>query len=341
MNWPIFTAMKCAVVLSCWCCPGTGLGQTAIPQAVDVPQQSGADVAGSTLAALASATELADALASGDEIIILEIGAKRESYDQGHVPGARYVDWIKDITDPHSPDRYNLLDLKSMTALMSRLGVANDSHIVVYDRFASRLSTRMYWTLKVWGHDRVQVLDGGWGAWSGNRSATTAVPDIVPTRYRVATEHKRLRADAQRVAKIVDTSSGYLIDGRPVEQFTGEKPGVVFHTGKPHQKSGHIPGAINVPWKDNLNADGTFKSAVELRALYADKGLTHGAMGEANRPVIAYCNEGLHAAMPWFVLGVILEFEDVSIYDDSMAQWANSERPVQKEPTGNHSGDSK
>ena len=108
----------------------------------------------------------------------------------------------------------------------------------------------------------------------------------------------------------------------PPEQFTGEQIGRVFHTGKAHAKRGHVPGAVNVYWKDNFNEDGTFKSIESLRRLYRERGVKSGTT------VVTYCNEGLHAAPPWFVLKELLGFDDVRVYDDSMSEWANEAKPM-------------
>lgn len=275
------------------------------------------------VAPLISVSALAQKIDAGDKVCLFEIGDNRKRYDQGHIEGAHFLHWVNDIIDPQQSDRYNILDQASIEELLSKLCVANDSHIVVYDRFASRLSARMYWTLKFYGHDKVQVLDGGFAKWSLRQPITKVVPKVEPTNYKVATIGHELRADAQRIEELLRSSSGTLIDGRPVKQFTGEEPGAVFHTSKPHQNKGHIPGAVSIPWKENFKADGTFKSALELKKMYRQRGM------DSDGPIVTYCNEGLHAALPWFVASEILECEDVSVYDDSMAEWANSDRPVE------------
>jgi thiosulfate/3-mercaptopyruvate sulfurtransferase len=124
-----------------------------------------------------------------------------------------------------------------------------------------------------------------------------------------------------------------LIDGRPADQFSGEQPGTVFHTGKEHKHRGHIPGAVNVFWKDNFNPDGTFKSKQELKKLYANAGVA------ADQCVVTYCNEGLHAAPPWFVLTEILGYDDVRVYDDSMSEWGNSDQPTETSAATNRATD--
>jgi thiosulfate/3-mercaptopyruvate sulfurtransferase len=276
----------------------------------------------SQLSPLISVSALAEKIEAGDEICLIEIGDKRERYEQGHIKGAHFLHWVDDIIDPRHSDRYNIPDQASIEALLSKLGVTKDSHIVVYDRFANRLSTRMYWTLNFFGHDTVQVLDGGFPSWSNSQVITGVLPMVERTNYKVTTVQQDLRANVQRVEKVVQSSSGTLIDGRPVKQYTGEEPGAVFHTSKSHQNKGHIPGAVNIPWKNHLKKDGTFKSVAELKEMYRAGGI------DSDGPIITYCNEGLHAALPWFVASALLKCKNVSLYDDSMAEWANSDRPV-------------
>ena len=323
MKQHIFVAIICLTIELSSCCSVFAQTVTAGAE-LPLSQSSQLKTADREMKPLISVAALAQKMEAGDEICLIEIGNKRKRYDKGHIKGAHFLHWTKDIIDPKRYNRYNVLEQASLEALMSKLGVANDSHIVVYDRFSSRLSTRMCWTLKFWGHDNVQVLDGGFAKWSSSRQPVTdVVPKVEVTNYQVKTTRHELRVDAQRVEELLSSSSGTLIDGRPVKQFTGEESGTVFHTGKQHQNKGHIPGAINIPWKDNFKKDGTFKSVLELKEMYHQSGM------DSDGPIVTYCNEGLHAALPWFVASALLDCENVSIYDDSMAEWANSDRPIQ------------
>lgn len=324
MKQHIFVAFVClAIQLSAFC---FAFAQT-VPEGAESPLSPSVQrkTADRELTPLITVSALAKKIEAGDEICLIEIGEKRKQYDQEHIKGAHFLHWVNDIIDPQHQGRYNIIDQEALEALLSKLGVANDSHIVVYDRFSSRLSTRMCWTLNFWGHDKVQVLDGGFAKWSSSQPVTDVVPKVESTNYKVATIRHELRADVQHVEELVRASSGTLIDGRPEKQFTGEEAGTVFHTKKPHQNKGHIPGAVNIPWKENLRPDGTFKSALELKRMYRQSGMA------TDGPIVTYCNEGLHAALPWFVASALLDYENVSVYDDSMAEWANSDRPLQME----------
>ena len=272
---------------------------------------------------LISADEL-HAISADADLRVLEIGRQRKAFDAGHVPGAQYVDWINDITDPAKPERYNIADSATIAKLLSRLGIQNDSRIVVYDRLASRLSTRMYWTLKSYGHEKVQILDGGYSVWAKNYEVTKNVWQFRPTAYKAQAQNKKFVTDLEFIKQNLNDPKLKLVDGRPVDQFTGKAPGKVFHTGRAHKKRGHIPGAESVFWKENFDAEGKFKSKKELEAIYSARGIN------GDQCVVTYCNEGLHAAPPWFVLREILGYNDVRLYDDSMSEWGNSDQATER-----------
>lgn len=254
---------------------------------------------------------------SKPNVRLLEVG-KRDAYEQGHLPNAVFVDWILDITDARLPDRYNLVPPEQFEALMSRLGIGRDTVVVLYDRFESRLSTRMFWTLRCYGHQQIRILDGGLNAWkNAGLSLSEREPQFETTQYRIDSADPQLEATRKFIDERLGDERFVLIDGRPSVQYSGEEPGKVYHTGKPHSRRGHLPQAVSIPWQANLGVDGKFKSVSELRKLYKPCLPTNDAT------VVTYCNEGLHAAHPWFVLTELLGCDDVRLYDDSLSEWAN------------------
>lgn len=266
---------------------------------------------------------------SDESVRVIEIG-KRDSYASGHLPHSFFVDWIVDITDHELPERYNILPRERFEDLMGRLGVTPTTTLVLYDKFESRLSTRMFWTLRYYGHQPIKILDGGARAWvESGRPLSAEVPTVRPTVYEVELVEPKLRAKRQFIRNRLDRTRLVLIDGRPSEQYTGEEPGAVYHTGTQHARLGHIPEAINVPWKQNLTPDGRFKSVNELRKIYISRSVINGPT------IVTYCNEGLHAAHPWFVLTELLGYDNVRLYDDSLSEWANTtdEPMIVKKPT--------
>jgi thiosulfate/3-mercaptopyruvate sulfurtransferase len=298
---------------------GIGCELSASPQ-----QQTGGTETGIVdESPLLTAAELHGLIVSGKEgICILEPGKKVSDYRQGHVPNALFVHWVDDMTDPDNSDRYNVPQPEQFAALMSRLGIKDDDQIIIYDRMSSRLSTRLFWTLKYFRHKDVKILDGGFAAWKKQFELSKDISTPEKTSYKIDTVQSDIVAQIEFVKGRLNDRSVRMVDGRPVAQFTGEKAGKVFHTAKEHSRKGHVPDAVSIFWQDNFNNDGTFRSTEQLRALYQNAGVL------PDQCVVTYCNEGLHAAPPWFVMTQLLGYKDVRLYDSSMAEWAESDSPI-------------
>ena len=256
-----------------------------------------------------------------EKVRLISLGQTENEFRKGHIPNALFVDWKTQISDPSHTDLFNLPPQKNVEDLLSSWGVTPKMTVVISDNRSNRISTRLFWTLKVHGHQKIKILDGGLQAWQrSGKQLTTSVISVVPTAYKLALQRKKTAAanivDTPTVSKSIGTDV-VLIDGRPKPQYTGAQLGIAFHTNKPHKRVGHIKSAINVPWKANFTKDGKFKSVEELRAVYAEAGVT------SDQQIITYCNEGLHAAPAWFVLKELLGFPNVKLYDDSMGVWAN------------------
>jgi len=250
-----------------------------------------------TLAPLISAAELSELLKSDTTgLRVLEPGINSDAHAGGHLPSAQFVHWVDDMTNSKDVVSYRNPAAAEFVSLMSRLGIESDDRIVIYDRLSSRLSTRLYWTLRYFGHANVQVLNGGFEAWNRSFELSTDNPEVAESQYKMAVTNDQLLAEMKFVSERLNDPKARLIDGR----------------------------AVNVVWASNFNEDGTFKSSEKLKALYQDVGVL------PDQCVITYCNEGLHAAPPWFVLTQLLDFKDVRLYDSSMAEWAKSEYPLEK-----------
>ena len=263
---------------------------------------------------------------SNDNLCIIDLAFRKTNYETGHIPGAFYLDWRTEIIDSKNSHLYRLPTQKQMEQLLSKMGVDAKTLIVLTDNMANRAAVRMFYTLKYFGHDKVRILDGGTDIWKASkRELTTDKPEAKPSTYKITEKRDEYFVRLEAVQEAID-SEMQIIDGRPMQQFSGEKPGKVFHTNKPHKRLGHVPNSKNVPWKENLNKDGTFKSIPELRKLYESNGI------DLDENLITYCNEGLHAAMPWFIIRELFGNKDVQLYDDSMAEWANrDDTPLDKD----------
>lgn len=251
-------------------------------------------------------------------IVLLSLGNTRENYNQAHIPTARFLDWTQDMSDQNKPELFNVLTPAVFEKLMQRLGINVNSTIVLYDNMSSRLSTRMFWMLRYYGHKEIRILDGGRDSWErSDRDLVSTLRKIQPTDYQIMAINESLITYKPYIESRLTDKKLTLVDGRPFDQYTGQITGETFHNGIAHKYPGHIYGAKSVPWQENFNKDGTFKTAVELRDVYAAHDIDH------RKTIVTYCNEGLHAAPPWFVLKEILGFDDVRLYDASMAEWAN------------------
>jgi thiosulfate/3-mercaptopyruvate sulfurtransferase len=269
---------------------------------------------------------------SNPTIRIIEVDVDPKQYAAGHIPGAIGLDWAKDLQDPV---RRDIPTGDQLSSLLSSRGVGNEHTIVLYGDSANWFAAYAFWVLKLYGHRDVRLLNGGRALWL-NDSSLPLTPEVVdhpPTTYRPTQPDETLRA---RVSEVLVSASGaarvaaggakllQLVDVRSPDEFSGKiiaPPGM----NETAQRAGHIPGAVNVPWAQATNPDGTFKSADELRTLYGGKGLTPGA------PTVAYCRIGERSSHTWFVLKYLLGFDNVRNYDGSWTEYGNLiGAPIQK-----------
>lgn len=185
---------------------------------------------------------------------VIDIAQIPEEYARGHIDGAHFVDWRTEITDPTTPELFNLPPQAMYESLMDRLGVSPESTVVLYDNFNSRFATRVFWTMRYYGHRSIKILDGGRGAWeAAGFELVSETPTVATSDYRVSTINTELLAELPFIKSRLATDGFGIVDGRPRAQYTGEAPGVVYHTGTEHAARGHIYGAQNVPWATNLS----------------------------------------------------------------------------------------
>lgn len=240
----------------------------------------------------------------------------RADYDTNHIPGALFVDWTRDITDPDSPNGTQIARPDVYAALMSRLGVGADTFVVAYDDTGGMLAARLWWTLNVYGHRQAAVLDGGWIKWTAeNRPVTAEVPDVTPAiftpRYDPA-----LRRTIDQVQAALDDESTALLDVRTIEEFTGQTSRA--------RRMGHIPGALNFPRAQMLAPDSTLLPLERLRARFTELKLNNHD-GE----IIVYCNSGASASFGLLALRAA-GISNATVYDGSWKEWGNdNNRPIE------------
>lgn len=246
-------------------------------------------------------------------------------YDVGHVPGAVKVDWHTDLQHPLNRD---YLDEESFAKLMREKGISPDTTVVFYGDKNNWWATYALWVFRLFGHDRVKIMDGGRKKWDDEeRPTTTDYPSYPPTDYPVPTrDDERIRAFREDVLAHV-RKHGQLVDVRSPEEFRGEKLHMPEYPQEGAVRGGHIPGARSMPWARAVNPDtGEFRSADELKELY------EGQLGLAPaEETIAYCRIGERSSHTWFALSYLLGWPKVRNYDGSWTEWGNSVRlPIER-----------
>jgi thiosulfate/3-mercaptopyruvate sulfurtransferase len=236
-------------------------------------------------------------------------------YAMGHIPGAIELDWVSDL---QNQVRRDFLNREEFGALIGSKGISRDHTVVFYGDKNNWYACYTFWLFTYYGHPDCRVMDGGRAKWEAEGRRTTREAPTYPAVEYVASEpDASVRAFRDDVLRAVEAGATNLVDVRSQQEFTGE---VIHMAGYPQegaQRAGHITGAKSIPWGQAANPDGTFKSAVELKAIYEGKGIT------PDRPTISYCRIGERASHTWFALTYLLGYDDVSTYDGSWTEWGS------------------
>jgi thiosulfate/3-mercaptopyruvate sulfurtransferase len=257
---------------------------------------------------------------------LLDVRLDVWSYLKGHLPEAQYLN-VETLRASRGGVPVQLLDAPQYRAIFRRLGLEPGIPVVVYSAGESLNidATWVTWLLGAMGHPRVYLLDGGYYKWSlEHREIARRYPDVAPAgRWWDARAFTPDTASLAEVRRVSAQGGAVLLDARPPEQFVGDEG--------TQMRRGHIPGALNHWWQDDLETSGfgrVFKPAEALRAAYAAQGIT------PDRDIILYCNTSTEASHLWFALRALLGYPRVRIYAGSWTEWAEREElPIATGPS--------
>ncbi|GIF47035.1 thiosulfate/3-mercaptopyruvate sulfurtransferase [Asanoa ferruginea] len=251
-----------------------------------------------------------------DGLVVVESDEDVLLYESGHIPGSIKVDWHTELNDELTRD---YVDPEGFAALCSGKGISRDDTVVFYGDNFNWWAAYALWVFSLFGHPDVRLLDGGRQKWvAEGRELTRDRTQRPPTPYPVPRrDDARIRAFREQVLAHIQAGRP-LVDVRSPDEYTGKLLAMADYPQEGALRGGHIPGAVSKPWKAAANDDGTFKSADELRGIYADQlGLSEGD------DIIAYCRIGERSSHTWFVLRHLLGYTHVRNYDGSWTEWGN------------------
>jgi thiosulfate/3-mercaptopyruvate sulfurtransferase len=262
-------------------------------------------------------TDWVDQHRSDPNVRLVESNEDTLLYASGHIPGAVHVDWTSDLNDQI---RRDYITREGFEALMSRIGATPDTTVVFYGDKNNWWACYAFWVFQLFGHANARVMDGGRLKWEKEgRPMSRDVPSYPKTTYKAKERQdapiRAFRDDVMAHLK----KQGQLVDVRSPEEFAGTRMHMPDYPNEGALRGGHIPGAKSIPWGRAVNqADGTFKPANELRALYVEEQKL-----SPSKETIAYCRIGERSSHTWFALKYLLGFENVRNYDGSWTEWGN------------------
>ena len=242
----------------------------------------------------------------------------RAEYLEEHIPGAVFFD-IDEIADTKSKLPHMLPPPEKFSSRMRSMGIGDGARIVVYDSKGIFSAPRVWWTFRVMGHDDVTVLNGGLPKWKREGlPLESGEPRPRSTRHFTSRRNADLVRDVSDMKALIRDRSAEIVDARSADRFEGRAP-----EPRPGLRSGHIPGAHNVPYGKLLREDGTLKSPAELEAVFTEAGV------DLTKPVVTSCGSGITASVLALALASI-GHRRTAVYDGSWAEWgADQTLPVE------------
>ena len=249
-------------------------------------------------------------------VAIVEVDEDTSIYETSHIPGAVSINWK---TELHDQPRREFISASQLAELLGSKGISDEQTMVLYGGNNNWFAAYGFWLCRLRGTGDVRLLNGGRKKWElEGRAMTAELPLITPRAYTMREEMPDLRAlRGDVMADVQDGRRIRFVDVRSPEEFRGEKLAPPHLPQEQAQVPGHVPGAANVPWSTAANEDGTFKSAEELRSLYAGQGV------RSDDDIVAYCRIGERSSHTWFVLKELLGYPKVRNYDGSWTEYGS------------------
>jgi thiosulfate/3-mercaptopyruvate sulfurtransferase len=241
------------------------------------------------------------------DLSLYEVVPGRSDFEKAHIPGAAFVDIEHELSTPHPRLHFMLPTPEIFTKAMERLGVGDDTHVIAYATANHWWATRLWWMLRVFGHDRVSVLDGGFQKWQREGRPVESGPARARPAARFTPRMRReMVATREDVLAAIGREGTCTVNALRPEQHAG--------TGGVHYgRRGHITGSVNIAAVQHVKPDNTFRDAQELRAMFAP--------ALAQPEVLTYCGGGIAATSVALVLAM-LGHDRVKVYDNSLTEWA-------------------
>jgi thiosulfate/3-mercaptopyruvate sulfurtransferase len=239
-----------------------------------------------------------------------QVKPAREDFEQGHIPGAQFVDMLRDVSDPSQRLRFMRQSPEDFASAMRRFGMNSATRVVTYSTANVWWATRLWWLLHEFGHDNAAVLNGGWQKWrkEGRAVETGPARPRPPGDYTVR-EVRNLMVGKDEVQRAIGDGAICTINALMPQQHTGSG-------GNSYGRPGRIKGSVNLPAAHLLDPEtNEFLPPDELRRRF-------DAVGAMDRQVINYCGGGIAASADALAL-VMLGHTDVELYDGSLSEWAS------------------
>ncbi len=236
----------------------------------------------------------------------------RAEYAEARIPGAVFFD-IDEICDLDSPYPHMLPPAEKFASRARKLGLGDGNRIIVYDGSGLSSAARVWWMFRVFGHDEVSVLDGGFPRWQKEIKPVSDLPEIGRERHLTARFNALMVRDTDQIKAVCETGREQILDARSAGRFSGKDP-------EPRKglRGGHIPGSYNLPFSALFDEDGLFKRDDALRSAFLDAGV------DMNRPIVTTCGSGVTASV--LALGLhMLGHRNVGLYDGSWSEWGARE----------------